>query len=194
MPFQATKLLFFVFNNRINQLDATQHIIKRIKQRDIHACKQLYDDYADGMFVVCHRIVGNVTDAEDVLQEAFMKVFEKIASFNGSSTLGAWIKRIVINHSLNAVKKKRIFITELSDHMDLEDEGEYEEEESAWSVEQIKSAIEALPQGYKIVFNLYMFEDYTHREIADILQITESTAKTQFFKAKKKIREILNRG
>lgn len=192
MPIQATYLHFFVFNYRINQLDATQHIIQRIIQRDIHACKQLYNDYADGMFVVCYRIVGNITDAEDVLQEAFMKVFEKIESFNGSSTLGAWIKRIVINHSLNAVKKRKPYLIEFSEHYDIEDEVMEEEDVINWRIEDIQSAIEQLPQGYKLVFNLYMFEDFSHREIADMLNIAESTAKTQFFKSKKKLREILS--
>ncbi len=169
-----------------------QTLVEQVKQRNVQACKQLYMQYADAMYHVSYRMVQNQADAEDILQEAFMKVFNNIDSFKGESTIGAWIKQIVINHSLNFLRKKKIDFMEADGSLNVADEV-YEEENIDGTVQQIKDAIATLPDGYRTVFNLYMFEDYSHRQIAELLNISESTAKTQLFKAKNKIRELVKR-
>lgn len=155
------------------------------------ACKQLYLQYADAMYNVCVRILQHQADAEDALQEAFIKIFNNIHQYRNESSIGSWMKQIVTNTCLNVLKKRKITFDELKDDMS-ESESESESENgNDYSVDDIKKAIGELPQGYRVVFNLFMFEDYSHKQIADMLEISESTAKTQLFKAKRKLREIL---
>lgn len=167
-----------------------QELIERVKTKDVHACKQLYMQYADAMYNVCKRMVNNTADAEDILQEAFMKVFDNIHTYRADSTIGAWIKQIVVNHCLNFIRKKKLLYVDVELAADPKDEINVEEN-FEMDVMYIKEAITELPDGYRTVFNLYLMEDYSHKEIAGMLNITESTAKTQYFKAKNKIREII---
>jgi RNA polymerase sigma-70 factor (ECF subfamily) len=149
--------------------------------------------YADAMYHVCLRISNNAADAEDLLQEAFMKVFDNIHTFRGASTIGAWIKQIVVNHCLNFVRKKKISFVEVELAAEPGEDDKEDEEEFEMNVSEVRHAIAQLPDGYRTVFNLYLFEEYSHKEIAGMLKISESTAKTQYFKAKNRIRELLNR-
>lgn len=164
-------------------------VIDACKQGSASAQQELYRRYADAMFNTCFRIVGNRQDAEDVLQMAFTRVFLKIKSYRGESTIGAWIKKIVVNLSLNHLKRNRIYLEEMSDL-----EYSYEEpliEENQLSVEKIKNAMQELPDGYRLVFSLYLLEGYDHKEIASILKISEATSKSQYSRAKRKIKELL---
>ena len=147
------------------------------------ACKQLYLQYADAMYNLCIRILQHQAEAEDALQEAFIKIFNNIHQYRNESSIGSWIKQIVTNTCLNVLKKKKIAFDELKEDMS--------ESENNFTIEEIKKAIEELPHGYRVVFNLFMFEDYSHKQIADMLEISESTAKTQLFKAKRKLKELL---
>lgn len=144
------------------------------------------------MFTVSMRILQNRQEAEDVLQEAFIDVFAKLHTFRGESSFGAWFKRIVVNKSINAVKKKRLLTTDYDEVRD-EDTVEESSDEQAfpYSVKQVQSAVELLPEGYRLVFTLFLMEGYSHKEIADELGITESTSKSQYNRAKKKLREVL---
>lgn len=170
--------------------------MEKLRQKDVLACKQLYMQYADAMYNVCIRILQHQTEAEDALQEAFIKVFNNIQQFRNESSIGSWIKQIVTNTCLNILKKRKIVLNELNEDINesvpitIGSESE-SESENDFSVDDIKKAIEVLPEGYRVVFNLFMFEDYSHRQIADLLEISESTAKTQLFKAKRKLKEIL---
>lgn len=107
---QATITKKPVFIIATNQNEFVQQLIDSVKQKDIHACKQLYMQYADAMYSICFRFTNNAVDAEDLLQEAFMKIFDKIETFKNESTVGAWIKQIVVNHCLNFVRKKKVFL------------------------------------------------------------------------------------
>ena len=140
-------------------------------------------------------MVGNREDAEDVTQEAFTKVFQRLDTFRGDSTLGAWIKRVVINTSLNFVRqKKKLFFEEINDRTIIADEPEIDEAVWASDINNIHEAIKQLPDGCRVVFSLYMLEGYKHSEVADMLDITESTSKTQYKRAKRLIKEwILNK-
>ena len=172
----------------------TDHkFLEKLKQKDVLACKQLYLQYADAMYNVCLRILQHQAEAEDALQEAFIKVFNNIQQYRNESSIGSWIKQIVTNTCLNVLKKRKITFDELKDDVSESESVSENESENGndYSTEDIKKVIEELPQGYRVVFNLYMFEDYSHKQIADMLEISESTAKTQLFKAKRKLKELL---
>lgn len=165
--------------------------LEKLKQKDALACKQLYMQYADAMYNVCYRILQDTTEAEDALQDGFIKIFDNIHQFRNESSIGSWIKQIITNTCLNTLKKNKIILHELDNNNEYEYEQDNEYNKLNYTIEQIKDAIEQLPQGYKLVFNLFMFEDYSHQQIATMLEISESTSKSQLFKAKNKLKEIL---
>jgi len=137
-------------------------------------------------------MMGNDADAEDMLQNAFVDVFLKIDSYRGDATIGAWIKRIVINTCINHLKKRKLDTTEWDDRIgDLPAESSFDEQQVALSVDNVKRAMSELPDGYRTVFSLYLIEGYDHKEIAGIMGITEATSKSQYSRAKQKLREIL---
>lgn len=159
----------------------------------MQACRQLYLQYANAMYSVCRRILQQQEEAEDALQEAFIKIFNNIEQYRGDSTIGSWIKQIVTNTCLNILRKRKVVFSELNETLDYHEEETDEEDGQEFTTEAIKEAVALLPDGYRVVFNLYLFEDYSHRQIAEMLEISESTAKTQLFKAKRKLKELLLR-
>jgi RNA polymerase sigma factor, sigma-70 family len=136
-------------------------------------------------------MLRNELDAEDVLQNSFVMIFSKLHTFRFQSSVGAWIKRIVINNCINFLKKRRLEIEELQDRHTKSVVETYEEAEPAYNVQAINYALKQLPDGYRIVFTLYMLEGYDHKEIGSILSITEATSKSQYSRAKKKLKELL---
>lgn len=147
------------------------------------------------MFNVSCRILNDTGDAEDVLQEAFISAFKNLNSFKGDASFGAWLKRIVINKSLNLIKKRQIDLVSVDTLPEVPIDSEYSEfSETSLSVEKIKEAVKQLPDGYRVVFTMYLFEGYDHAEIAEFLGISESTSKSQFNRSKKKLKEILEAG
>jgi RNA polymerase sigma-70 factor (ECF subfamily) len=132
-------------------------------------------------------------DAKDALQEAFVDAFTKLHTFRADAPFGSWLKRIVINRCINALQKKKLLIADLDeDRMArIAEETDNTEDYINYEVKHVKAAIEKLPEGCRVVLNLYLFEGYDHSEIADILNITESTSKAQYSKAKKKLRETV---
>jgi len=178
-------------------------IIKDCKKGKASAQEKIYDLYSGAMLGICARYSNDIMEAEDILQESFIKVFKKISNYDFASiaSFSAWIKKIVVNTALNHIrdnKKHRIF--ENIDHeADLYiHEQEIEEYNINISQKEILELIQNLPRGYKIVFNLYVFEKYTHQDIATELDISVNTSKTQLFKARKllqtKVLEKINKG
>ncbi|MEM9836965.1 MAG: sigma-70 family RNA polymerase sigma factor [Bacteroidota bacterium] len=152
----------------------------------------LYQQYAKGMYNVCLRMVGNAHDAEDVMQVAFVDIFGKMDSFNFESSIGAWIKRIVVNRCIDHLKKRRL-LTESFDtarHGDFSEDYEVEGEQN-FSVDAVRQAMGKLSDGYRVVLSLYLFEGYDHEEIARIMDISPSTSKSQYHRAKKRLRAIM---
>ncbi|MDB5032542.1 MAG: sigma-70 family polymerase sigma factor [Mucilaginibacter sp.] len=146
------------------------------------------------MLNVAFRIVGNVGEAEDVLQEAFLDAFKRIKDFRQETTFGLWLKQIVVSRSINLLRKRKVELVELGDDIDsITDEEPNDEEETQYKVALIKQAMNELPEGYKLVISLYLLEGYDHEEIGQILGITENTSRTQFLRAKRKLSEILTR-
>ncbi len=144
------------------------------------------------MYNLCLRMVKNELDAEDILQNSFIDVFTKLDTFQYQSSIGAWIKRIVINNCINFLKRNRLRFEELDDRLtNLEVPEQDDQDQLKLTVERINRALFELPDGYRVVFSLYMLEGYDHKEIADILNITEATSKSQFSRAKIKLRELI---
>ena len=145
------------------------------------------------MYNVCLRMVKNEADAEDLLQNSFIDVFTKLDTFRYQSSVGAWIKRIVVNNSINFLKRSRVYFEDLENqYLEPADDLQVDApSEPALSVEMVNRAMMHLPDGYRVVFSLYLLEGYDHKEIARILDITEATSKSQYSRAKKKMRELL---
>jgi RNA polymerase sigma-70 factor (ECF subfamily) len=135
------------------------------------------------------RIINNETEAEDVMQESFLKAFSKIDTYKGEVSFGAWLKRIVINRSLDYLKKRKVKFEEINEKTNqLPD---YQMETKEVNVQAIKDAIQKLPDGYRVVLSLFLIEGYDHEEISEILGISNSNSRTQYLRAKNKLRELL---
>jgi RNA polymerase sigma-70 factor (ECF subfamily) len=149
----------------------------------------LYKKYNQAMYNICLRMLSDQSDAEDILQNSFLDVFSKISMFKFESTPGAWIKRIVVNNCINHLRKRKIELISLDEKVILVEDNH--EDSIDLNVNAIYEAISQLPDGYRVVFSLYVLEGYDHGEISEILQISESTSKSQYSRARAKIYEIL---
>lgn len=170
-----------------------QHLIDGCRNGSAEAQYQLYKLYSKAMFNVAWRIANSQADAEDILQESFLSAFRNIHSYKGEAAFGAWLKRIVVNKAINLIRKRRLELSAIEiEEVDVADEPAQENDpELLLTVERIKKAIPKLPDGFRLVLSLYLLEGYDHREIGEILGISESTSKSQFNRAKNKLREIL---
>jgi RNA polymerase sigma-70 factor (ECF subfamily) len=150
----------------------------------------LYNQYSKAMYNLAYRILNNREDTEDMLQEVFVDCFRNIDSFRFESTFGAWLKKITVNKCINQIKKKKIdfILCETLPSVIYE-----EDEEVLYDTEKIFKGIETLPDGYRIILTLYLLEGYDHSEISQILGISESTSKSQYSRAKEKLRNLLSK-
>ena len=173
--------------------DIHREIIELSKIGNQKAQYQLYSLYSKAMFNICLRMLNNREEAEDLLQDSFCDAFMKLGSFRYDSSFGAWLKRIVINKCINWIQKKKIkliFPDEMEEPVTkIEPEVDYEE--ISLDVMRIHRAIGQLPDGYRIIFSLYALEGYDHSEISEITGISESTSKSQYLRAKERIKKIL---
>lgn len=176
---------------KTKQINIAYNIIEKAKKGNNKALKSIYDDYSKAMFNICIRMSNSLEDAEDLLQEAFTDAFLKLDSYLHEASFGAWLKRIVINKCINALQKKNIdlILSDKETETVCLEETDYSDVDL--KVEQVNKAIMELPTGYKVICNLYLLEGYDHREIAQILDISESTSKSQYMRGKKKLKEIL---
>lgn len=177
----------------MNTTYVNQHIeiIEACKMGDRQAQHRLYKLYSQAMYNICIRMLGDRSLAEDALQEAFISAFRKLHTFEGRASFGAWLKRIVINKCLSHLKKQKIEFESLEDQSV---EPVYEENHVSEPVIDpviIHQAIKELPEGCRVVFTLYLLEGYDHKEISQILDISVSTAKSQYHRAKKLLRQKL---
>ena len=176
-------------------IDKHYNLVVECKQGSKKACYELYRLYSKAMLNVAYRIVGNVGEAEDVLQEAFLHAFNKVADFRQETTFGLWLKQIVVSRSINVLRRRKMEWAELEDGEleNIADEECGDDDETQYKVSRIKEAMNELPEGYRVVLSLYLLEGYDHEEIGQILNITENTSRTQFLRAKRKLGEILSR-
>jgi len=140
---------------------------------------------------VCLRMVGSQVDSEDVMQEAFLNAFTKIDTYQGVVSFGAWLKKIVINRSLDYLKKRKVKFEELNEK--IPDEEFVSIDISEIQMEKLKNAIQQLPDGYRVVISLYLLEGFDHEEIAQILGISNVSSRSQYMRAKLKLREMLHK-
>jgi len=152
---------------------------------------RLYHKYSHKMLGVCYRYAKNVADAEDMLQEGFIRVFSQIQQYRGQGALEAWIRKIMVNTCINILKRNKKFADclELSVALDVSDQTE--RIHSIMHVKEIVECIRMLPLGYRTVLNLYAIEGYSHREIADLLDIEEVSSRSQYARAKTLLEKIL---
>lgn len=178
-----------------DQKSIHSYLILKSQEGDRRAQNELFKLYADAMYNICRRMMGDEEDAKDVLQDSFVHAFTKIKNLRNVDTFSAWIKRIVINHCINELKRKKIVTDDLENVRGIPDKGIFEEDNTAKvEVGKILKAIDQISEGCKTVLNLYLFDGYDHREISEILSISESASKAQYSKAKAKVRKILNEG
>lgn len=176
---------------KTNILYTHKDLVEKSKTGDRNSQHQLYGLYVDAMYNISIRLLGIKEDAEDIVQDSFVEAFKKLTSFRYESTFGSWLKRIVINKSINHLKLKRIAISPIEDyeyHLNEEEEEKFDVVE----IQKVKQGIEMLPVGYKQIISLYLIEGFDHVEIAEILGITTSTSKSQYHRAKKKLIEIIS--
>lgn len=165
-------------------------LITGCRGRDRNAQKLLYDRYSSKMYGLCYRYLKDAMEAEDVLVIAFTRIFEKIDQFKGEGSFEGWIRRIVVNEALTCLRKQRSMYLETGleqadyqlDYKNLEDHLE---------AEDLMQLINALPTGYRIVFNMYAIDGYSHKEIAESLGISENTSKSQLSRARTYLQKAL---
>ena len=166
-----------------------QILIDQCRKGDQKAQFQLYRLYYKSMYSVSLRIINDEGEAEDIMQEAFLKAFRKMDTYKGEVSFGAWLKKIVVNRSLDHLKKKKVQFEEVNTRTaqlpdDAEPYGEVD-------VENIKGAIRKLPDSYRTILSLHLIEGYDHDEISQILGISNAASRTQYSRAKSKLRELL---
>ena len=166
-----------------------QDIIDRCREGDEKAQFQMYKLYYKAMYSVSLRIVNDAMEAEDVMQEAFLSAFKKMHTYKGEVSFGAWLKKIVVNRSLDYLKKRKVQLEEIDERTtQIED---YQMPTHEINAEVLKAAIQNLSDGYRVVLSLYLIEGYDHEEISQILNISNSASRTQLLRAKNKLREML---
>ncbi|MDA8874593.1 RNA polymerase sigma factor [uncultured Winogradskyella sp.] len=168
-------------------------IVEKCRQNDRKAQLKLYNQYCNGMLIVAQRFVKNTMEAEDVVQESFIKAFAKLEQYKAEVTFGAWLKRIVINKSIDALKSNKQRLVDLEDvQLKVVDEDDDWNVDSTLTIDEVKVAIQKLPEKYKYVVMLYLIEGYDHQEISEILNISEVASRTQLSRGKTKLKELLN--
>ena len=178
-------------------IDKHVELVERCKQGERKAQYELYKLYSKSMMNVCMRVVNHAGEAEDVLQEAFLDAFCNLHSFRGQSTFGAWLKQVVVNKAINHLRQRKMQFVDIDgygygdEEHDIADTESFDEESIQMDVERVRRCMEQLPEGYRIVLSLYLFEGYDHEEIGEILGISESTSRTQYMRGRKKLLEML---
>lgn len=171
-------------------IDINDPLIAACKQQDVKAQFELYQKYSGAMFNIALRMLDNREDAEDVLQDSFVDAFKHIERFDGRVTFGAWLKRIVINKSINMLKRRNLLHWK---NLDFDVPQETEETELVIDPKKLKEAVQQLPVGCRAIFTMKAYEGLEHKEIAQFLDISLSTSKTQFSRAKELLRVSLSK-
>lgn len=160
-----------------------QHVIEGCKRNDRHAQRFLYEHFSGKMYALCCRYVKDKMEAEDVLVTAFTKVFDRINQFKGEGSFEGWVRRIIVNESLTYLRRNKSMYLEMEIEA-ADREPDYSQLQNELEAEDLRKLIADLPTGYRIVFNLYAIDGFSHQEIAEQLGITESTSKSQLSRAR----------
>lgn len=173
-----------------------EKLIEKCKKGNTKAQFEIYKLYFSSLYNTCYRIVNDNFQAEDLMQETFLTAFDKIEQYEGNVSFGAWLKKIVINKSIDYMRKNKIVFenieNDISDNQISEDiDCDIDEKNKQEIIEKLKFLVLKLPDKYRIIFSLYFFEGFDHDEIAEIQNITASTSRSQLSRAKKKILEMM---
>ena len=167
-----------------------QELITGCLQRDRAAQQRLYDRYSGKMYALCCRYLKDTMDAEDVLVTSFTKIFDRINQYKGEGSFEGWIRRVVVNESLTYLRRNRSMYLE-TELETAEREPDYQSLSDHLEAEDLLTMINELPSGYRVVFNLYAIDGYSHKEIAETLGISENTSKSQLSRARVYLQKLL---
>ncbi|MFZ9387096.1 MAG: RNA polymerase sigma factor [Chitinophagaceae bacterium] len=173
-------------NQNITELDLLRGCLKGDRRMQ----EELYSRFSPRMFAVCLRYAGNSEEAEDILQEGFIKVFKKMESFRGEGSFEGWMRRIFVNTAIEHFRRKR-YLMPVTEKEENSIEGKYPSVLDDLGAKDILALVQELSPGYRTVFNMYVVEGYTHREIADMLGISEGTSKSQLSRAKAILQDMV---
>ncbi|MGN7203636.1 RNA polymerase sigma factor [Pedobacter sp. SAFR-022] len=173
-------------------IDKHVSLINECRQGSRQAQFEIYKLYAKAMFNIALRILNHHGEAEDVLQESFLDAFMRVKEFRAETTFGLWLKQIVINKSITCLRKRKMDLVPV-DEIDIAEPVEDDHQDLQLQVDLVKKAIALLPDGYRLVLTLYLFEGYDHEEIAHILNISENTSRTQYMRAKQRLHRLLEK-
>lgn len=169
-----------------------EQLIKKCLEKDTLAQKQLFEFYSRRMMGVCLRYAQDGEEAQDVLQMGFIKVFEKLDTFNQEGSLEGWIRKIIVNTALDTIRKNKKFMNDVEiDKVDYQLENYTENAVESLSAQDLLKVIQEMPPGFRTVFNMYVIEGYSHKEIAEELNISVNTSKSQFSRARVYLQKIL---
>lgn len=169
----------------------TDELIRKCRENDRNAQFELYKIYYRQMYNTSLRILNNTAEAEDVMQDSFLDAFGKLDDYSGEGSFGGWLRRIVVNNSLDALKKRKPEIFIQDDRIEVPDTTDHSHEEARFRVEEIKKAMKLLTEDQRVIISLFLFEGYDHEEISQVLQISYGASRTRFSRAKQKLMDVL---
>ncbi|MEJ7913360.1 MAG: RNA polymerase sigma factor [Chitinophagaceae bacterium] len=178
-------------NGLSNQVISDSDLIAGCIRGDRKMQYELYQQYSSKMFGVCLRYAGNTAEAEDILQEGFIKIFKKIESFRSEGSFEGWVRRIFVNTAIEHFRRKT-YLQPITEREEVNIEAQYLSVLDSLAEKDIIALVQQLSPGYRTVFNMYVVEGYTHRQIADILNISEGTSKSQLSRAKIILQDMVN--
>lgn len=172
--------------------ETTEQLIEGCRKGKRNAQLSLYKQFAQRLYIACLRIVGNTSDAEEAMQDSFLKIFTHIDQYKENLCFEAWIHRIAVHTAIDYVRRQTPEWDELSDNYADPGADEPGEDDIQYSVKQVKEATAKLPTGYRVILSLYLFEGYDMEEIASILNIQPPSVRSQYLRAKRKLLEIIS--
>lgn len=168
-----------------------QELIERCRKNDQKAQLEIYKLYFKPMYNASLRILNHEAETEDVMQESFLDAFRKIEEYKGEGSFGGWLRRIVVNNSIDTLKKRKEMLPLENNFFEQADDNASADEQVEYRVEEIKKAVPLLPEEHRIILSLFLFEGYDHEEIAQILKISNNASRTRYSRAKGKLLKIL---
>jgi RNA polymerase sigma factor (sigma-70 family) len=163
-------------------------LLTRCREGDDLAFRELYGRYCKAMFNICMRMLNDRVEAEDVLQEAFITTFGKLKDLKDELAFGSWLKRIVVNRCIDMVRKRKTWHVEVDESIPADDQ---QDEPATYDPAIVTKALAMLPEGYRVIVTLFLFEDLPHKEIAKKLGISESTSKSQYARGRRKLAALI---
>ena len=166
-------------------------MITRCRDNDRDAQFEIYKIYYRQMYNTSLRILNNTAEAEDIMQDSFLDAFRKIGDYTGQGDFGGWLRRIVVNNSLDALKKRKQQVSLEEHHLGATDEEDLTNENVEYRIEEIKKALDLLPRDYRVIISLFLFEGFDHEEISQVLKISYAASRTRYSRARQKLQSVL---